>query len=416
MRLLVAAIGVVLVVGLVIGLASLRDAGGPAVVDAPVTVPATSPSPPVSGDISSSTIDSADVDAASVYPCGDSPTGTEVRTWSSDTVDVSLVVTGNDALVIRVTDESGEARQSCLDSASAKAGLEDERSLVWVGPVDDGVLIAIAHPYGRAIVPIDELTRLGPVASVGSSDYDLTLYFASPDDQLPSGSPSLEAIGRLIQQALDRTTSSGDLGPDVLVAETDDDFASSDTFVPPTEPIRAEPLQAIDFNLDEPGSLPSLFGFQFATTIDPDLLSPTIDPVLGPPDIDTGWLPMPPTLACTGADQYRSILWADARFVLNGTDTNSDGELDSVILAAWSVGDAPLTFSPPLTAPITQASGLTDPGGLGIGSPKSAIAERPFQLSWEDNGRVFALAGIGPVVFDTVEDHIVAMSIEANDC
>lgn len=162
--------------------------------------------------------------------------------------------------------------------------------------------------------------------------------------------------------------------------------------------------------------IPSLFGFAFANEINPDAVIPTIGPVLGPPEHDTGWLPMPSALTCNGADEYRSILWGDLRIVLNATDTNSDGSSDLFWLAAWSVGDVSLSFSPPLDVPITGASGITDSSGLGIGSPKSAIMDHDFVQFSDQGDQVFALAAPSPVRFALVDDRVTAMSMEANDC
>jgi hypothetical protein len=169
---------------------------------------------------------------------------------------------------------------------------------------------------------------------------------------------------------------------------------------------------AIDFNLDsEPPRPPALFGYdQFSEVEDTELIA-DVASVLGAVDADTGWTPMPDALACTGATDYRSLLWDDVRFVLRRTADFGP------TLAAWSIGDVPLLFSPSLDADIIAQSGVTTAAGIGIGTPAAELDDVGFgQILYEDN-QVYGLALISPVVFalDT-SDQIIAMSIEQNDC
>lgn len=147
-------------------------------------------------------VDSTDVGATDGRTaCGIGQAGTLVRSWASDTADVSLTIAADNAVEIRVTDRSGEIRQTCMDASTAAASLSNGSSLSWVGPVDDGVLIAIAHPADREIKPLGDLTHLGPVASPDQSDFELSIYTVATDDQLPTGTSTINQLSRLIQQA-----------------------------------------------------------------------------------------------------------------------------------------------------------------------------------------------------------------------
>lgn len=169
---------------------------------------------------------------------------------------------------------------------------------------------------------------------------------------------------------------------------------------------------AIDFNLDsEPARPPALFGYDLFSEIEDTELIADVTSVLGAIADDTGWTPMPEALACTGATEYRSLLWDDVRFVLWRTADFGPN------LAAWSIGDVTLLFSPTLDADIIAQSGLTTAAGIGIGTPAAELDDVGFgQILYEDN-RVSGLALISPVVFALDNsDQIIAMSIEPNDC
>ena len=169
---------------------------------------------------------------------------------------------------------------------------------------------------------------------------------------------------------------------------------------------------AIDFNLDsEPARPPALFGYDLFSEIDDKELIADVTSVLGAVDDDTGWTPMPEALACTGATEYRSLLWDDVRFVLHRTADFGP------TLAAWSIGDVTLLYSPALDNDIIAQSDLTTAAGIGIGTPAAELDDVGFdQILYEDN-QVSGLAFIGPVVFTLDNsDQITAMSFEQNDC
>lgn len=167
---------------------------------------------------------------------------------------------------------------------------------------------------------------------------------------------------------------------------------------------------AIEFVGDQPSRRPaSVFGFGYGEPVDLEEVLVTVGAVLGEPDADTGWRPAADAFPCSG-DDYRSILWDDLRLVLE----RWPGGL--TILAAWSVGDVDLEFSPPLEADITASSGLTSVSGLGVGSSKSSIADEGFAQVYDAGDHVEALAVRSPFMFETTDDRISGFSIERNDC
>jgi hypothetical protein len=180
-----------------------------------------------------------------------------------------------------------------------------------------------------------------------------------------------------------------------------------------TEPRSSAALGALDFNLDsDPLRNPSLFGYSALTEVDDAALVDDVSEALGDPDDDTGWIPMPEEFACTGAVVYRSLLWADVRFVL----ARSDGP-GITYVAAWSVGDTALAYSPALAVEITEPSGITTADGIGLGSSADQLEDVDWAQSMRQGNQFFGLAGTGPVVFQlNPADQVAAMSYEQNDC
>jgi hypothetical protein len=194
---------------------------------------------------------------------------------------------------------------------------------------------------------------------------------------------------------------------------------SARTTGPPTTTGAIEPVSsaegALDFNLSgEPGSSPSVFGYGALTDVDDVALVDDVNAAMDEPDADTGWIPMPSAYACTGASEYRSLLWDDIRVVL-AHRTAAVGS--TTYMAAWSIGDAVLAFSPALEAEITRSSGITTGDGIGLGTSVDRLDELEWDQSDRDGDRFFGLAGIGPVVFQLDgAGHVTAMSFEQNDC
>ena len=156
-----------------------------------------------------------------------------------------------------------------------------------------------------------------------------------------------------------------------------------------------------------------MFGFSALTDVDEAALLEDVSEVLGDADADTGWIPMPDAYACTGASEYRSLLWDDIRFVLAQISV----EPKDTYLAAWSIGEMTLAYSPPLAAEITESSGITTTDGNGLGTPVDRLENVEWDQSYREADQFFGLAGMGPVVFELdAADQVVAMSYEQNDC
>ena len=181
-----------------------------------------------------------------------------------------------------------------------------------------------------------------------------------------------------------------------------------------TEPERAGAEGALDFELDsDPGSNPEVFGYAALTEVDDAALIDDVTEALGGSDADTGWIPMPEAYACTGASEYRSLLWDDIRYVL----TRYDSAPQTTVLAAWTIGDTALEYSPPLDTGITEPSGITTDDGIGLGTSADQLANLDWDQSLLEHGRFLGLAGSGPVVFELdATNQVVAMSYEQNDC
>lgn len=119
----------------------------------------------------------------------------------------------------------------------------------------------------------------------------------------------------------------------------------------------------------------SLFGIRPGLGVTPDELIEAVDPVLGAPDQDTGWIDHrndgPPIQTC-GLNDFREIAWGDlvAGFWGSGSRT---------VMLYWYVGDQRVvgwnTPDSELAAP-NAATGLTTEQGVGIGDDADAIPDR----------------------------------------
>lgn len=247
---------------------------------------------------------------------------------------------------------------------------------------------------GRIVVKVDE--------SVESITFDVRVK-RRPGDQDCQGNPItpyvVELESRLGERVILGATPAGEWrGP-----------ATTDT----TEPQSSSTVGALEFNLDsDPLRNPSVFGYSALTDVDDAELVDDVSDALGNPDDDTGWIPMPDAYTCTGATEYRSLLWADIRFVL----ARSAGVGTSYV-AAWSIGDTELAYSPALAVEITEPSGITTADGIGLGTSADRLDDVGWAQFLRQDDRFFGLAGTGPVSFQLdAADRVVAISYEQNDC
>ncbi len=128
----------------------------------------------------------------------------------------------------------------------------------------------------------------------------------------------------------------------------------------------------------------ALFGIEPGVGVSPDDVIDAVEPVLGAPDQDTGWLDRRnldvPIQTC-GLNDYREIAWGDLVTGFWGSGSRS-------VLLFWSVGDRRITgVNTPeseLAAP-TEPSGVTTEDGVGIGDAIDAIPDR-FNVTRFDLG------------------------------
>jgi hypothetical protein len=203
------------------------------------------------------------------------------------------------------------------------------------------------------------------------------------------------------------------LGERVILGATPAGEWSGPATTETTEPPSSSAVGALDFHLDsDPLRNPAVFGYSALTEVDDAALVADVSEALGDPDDDTGWIPMPDEYACTGATEYRSLLWADIRFVL----ARPDGPATTYV-AAWSIGDTALLHSPALAVEITEPSGITTADGIGLGTSADRLEDVDWAQFMRQDDRFSGLAGTGPVTFQLdAADRVVAMSYEQNDC
>ena len=230
------------------------------------------------------------------------------------------------------------------------------------------------------------------MVQVGRSDLPSTGFVVWVDNSDPAPGARVTRItgGELLTSPTDATTT-----PDV------------------TEPRFTSAAGALDFTLDsDPPRNPSLFGYSALTEVEDAELVEDVSGALGDPDADTGWIAMPEEYACTGATEFRSLLWADIRFVLA---RSADPGITYV--AGWSIGETALLYSPVLDGEITEPSGITTTDGIGLGTSVDRLEDVEWAQFWRQDNQFFGLVGTGPVSFQLdPADRVVAMSYEQNDC
>jgi hypothetical protein len=128
----------------------------------------------------------------------------------------------------------------------------------------------------------------------------------------------------------------------------------------------------------------ALFGIEPGAGVSPDDVIEAVEPFLGAPDQDTGWVDhrnlAAPIQTC-GLNNYREIAWGDLVTGFWGTGTRS-------VLLFWSVGDRRIigvTTPESELTPSIEPSGLMTEHGVGIGDPIDAIPDR-FNITRTDWG------------------------------
>lgn len=119
----------------------------------------------------------------------------------------------------------------------------------------------------------------------------------------------------------------------------------------------------------------ALFGIEPGVGVSPEDVIDAVEPVLGAPDQDTGWVDhrnLEAPIQTCGLSNYREIAWGDLV-------TGFWGAGSRTVLLFWSVGDRRIigvTTPESELAPPTEPSGVTTEHGVGIGDPIDAIPDR----------------------------------------
>lgn len=128
----------------------------------------------------------------------------------------------------------------------------------------------------------------------------------------------------------------------------------------------------------------ALFGIEPGVGVSPDDVIDAVEPILGAPDQDTGWLDRRsldvPIQTC-GLNDYREIAWGDLV-------TGFWGAGSRTVLLFWSVGDRRIigVITPESElAPPTEPSGLMTEDDVGVGDPMEAIPDR-FNITRDEWG------------------------------
>lgn len=121
---------------------------------------------------------------------------------------------------------------------------------------------------------------------------------------------------------------------------------------------------------------------------------------------------MPPTLACTGNLDVRSVHWGDLRVVVERADPDAS---DSS-LTGWSLGLASIPYAPSRRVEFDLAppSGVTTADGVEVGDPIDAVTA--VEVTQTDDTSWLAPVA-GGILFETDrDDRIVGIAAGRGDC
>ena len=132
---------------------------------------------------------------------------------------------------------------------------------------------------------------------------------------------------------------------------------------------------------------------------------------LGAPTEDTDWRAMPPTLACTGNLDYRSVHWGDLRIVI---ERRTDGA--ESVLTGWSLGRASIPLAPTRSddSDLEPPTAATTIEGVGIGDPVSDIGAATVSQLDETTWQI--PAGGGVLIETDGQQRIVGIATGRGDC
>lgn len=168
-------------------------------------------------------------------------------------------------------------------------------------------------------------------------------------------------------------------------------------------------LTEVDAQIGGPDGT-DLFDRGLFERVDVDPYVDVVSVTYGPPDSDTGWLPMPADFAaiCGQHDEYRSIFWDDLRVVFERTGA-------AEVFTAWAVGDQGTgMLAPDDPHEPSGALGLTAADGVQIGADVSVLDQ--FPMVGDNGDGTYDIAGAQVRSVSTVDGVITGVSQGRNDC
>lgn len=154
----------------------------------------------------------------------------------------------------------------------------------------------------------------------------------------------------------------------------------------------------------------SLFDRHLFERVTADPFVEIVSAAYGPPDADTGWLPVPADFAaiCGQNDEYRSIFWQDLRVVFERRGTVEE-------LTAWSIGDQRTgMLAPTDTHQPSGALGLTAADGVQVGADVSVLDQ--FPMVGDNGDGTYTIAATVARSVSTVDSIITGIGQGRNDC
>lgn len=237
---------------------------------------------------------------------------------------------------------------------------------------------------------LDDVASNGSVGSTGAPTSD-SLAGTTPTTMPPSGPPSAPST------AVESTTTEPAVSTTTSTGET------ADTSAPAPAAGEAPVIDIDGAALSTVNSRDPEAGAQMVA----DLAT-----AFGEADLDSGWLPMPPKLACTGNVDFRNLQFGDLRIVLERTGPNAPSSF-----TGWSLGVASIPLAPGSLADPAVATGLTTVDGIGLGDPASELLATGADNLQRTDASTLVAIGARVITIETDEnDDIVGFGSGRTDC
>lgn len=155
---------------------------------------------------------------------------------------------------------------------------------------------------------------------------------------------------------------------------------------------------------------PQIFGRSFGQRVDLDPFVAAVSARYGAPDVDTGWLAMPDEWTCTGAGQYRNVVWGDLLVVFERTDQDER-------MTGWWVGTDRRVLAPVLVGddPAASSLGIDTDIGLRLGGPAAVVEGMPGS-GLQADGRITLIGGGSHLAIATRDGTVTGFGTGRLDC